>query len=74
MMGKMKKYVYLSVLAASILLTIHLFRETRQLQSRVQQLEEERKRVAHAEFVSAWVDISEPAGPEHAGPGSANPL
>ena len=55
----MKKYVYLAVLAASVLLTICLFRETRRLQGRVQQLEEERKRMAHSKFVSAWVDITD---------------
>ena len=59
MRGNMKKYIYLAVLAASVLLTINLFRETRWLQNRVQQLEEERKRAAHAKFVSAWVDISD---------------
>ena len=55
----MKKYVYLAVLAASVLLTICLFRETRRLQGRVQQLEEERKRMAHSKFVSSWVDITD---------------
>ena len=55
----MKKYVYLAVLAASVLLTIRLFRETRRLQGRVQQLEEERKRMAHSKFVSSWVDITD---------------
>ena len=58
-MSKMKKCVYLAVLAASVLLTICLFRETRRLQGRVQQLEEERKRMAHSKFVSAWVDITD---------------
>ena len=55
----MKKYVYLAVLVASVLLTIRLFRETRRLQGRVQQLEVERVRAAHARFVSAWVDITD---------------
>ena len=55
----MKKCVYLAVLAASVLLTIRLFRETRRLQGRVQQLEEERKRMAHSKFVSSWVDITD---------------
>ena len=55
----MKKCVYLAVLAAFVLLTVHLVRETRRLRSRVQQLEEERVRAAHARFVSAWVDITD---------------
>ena len=55
----MKKYVYLAVLAAAVLLAIHLVRETRRLQGRVQQLEEERVRAAHAKFVSAWADITD---------------
>ena len=55
----MKKCVYLAVLAAFVLLTVHLVRETRRLRSQVQQLEEERVRAAHAKFVSAWVDITD---------------
>ena len=55
----MKKCVYLAALAAFVLLTVHLVRETRRLRSQVQQLEEERVRAAHAKFVSAWVDITD---------------
>ncbi|MBR2838308.1 MAG: hypothetical protein IKE55_05985 [Kiritimatiellae bacterium] len=55
----MKKCVYLAVLVAFVLLTVHLVRETRRLRSQVQQLEEERVRAAHAKFVSAWVDITD---------------
>ena len=55
----MKKCVYLAVLAAFVLLTVHLVCETRRLQGRVQQLEEERVRAAHAKFVSSWVDITD---------------
>ena len=55
----MKKCVYLAVLLASVLLTIHLFREMRRLQGRVQQLEEERVRAANAEFRAGWVGVSD---------------
>ena len=55
----MKKYIYLAVLAAFVLLTGHLVRETRRLRNQVQQLEEERVRAAHATFVSSWVDITD---------------
>ena len=55
----MKKCVYLAVLAAFVLLTVHLVRETRRLRSLVQQLEEERVRAAHSKFVSSWVDITD---------------
>ena len=53
------KYVYLVVLAALVLLTVHLFRETRWLQDRVQQLEEERVRAANAEFRAGCAGVSD---------------
>ena len=55
----MKKCVYLTVLVASILLTIHLFGEARRLQDQVQKLEEERKRAALAAISVGRVGISE---------------
>jgi len=55
----MKKCVYLTVLVASILLTIHLFCEARRLQDQVQKLEEERKRAALAAISVGRVGISE---------------
>ena len=55
----MKKCVYLAVLAAFVLLTVHLVHETRRLRSQVQQLEEERVRAAHAKFRAGCVGVSD---------------
>ena len=55
----MKKCVYLAVLAASILLTIHFLCEARRLRIRVQQLEEERVRGANAKFRAGCVGVSD---------------
>ena len=54
----MKKYIYLAVLAASVLLAIHFFRETRRLSYRVWQLEMERRRTAAAVMDQGLVGIS----------------
>lgn len=59
MRNKMKKYVYLAVLAAFVPLTVHLLRETRRLRDQVQNLEEERRRTAVAAIAAGWVGISE---------------
>ena len=55
----MKKYIYFVVLVASLLLTIHLLCETRRLQGRVEHLEEEQNRVAHARFRAGCVGVSD---------------
>ena len=55
----MKKCVYLAILAVSILLTINLLCETRRLRSKVQQLEDERVRAAHAKFRAGCVGVSD---------------
>ena len=58
-MSKMKKCVCLAVLAAFVLLTVHLVRETRRLRSQVQQLEEERRRTAIAAIGPGLIGISD---------------
>ena len=55
----MKRCVYLAILAVSILLTINLLCETRRLRSKVQQLEDERVRAAHAKFRAGCVGVSD---------------
>ena len=55
----MKKSVYLAVLAVSVLLTIHLLRETRRLCNQVQHLEEERRRAAVAAIDPGYVGVSD---------------
>ena len=55
----MKKYIYLAVFVAFVLLTVHLVRETWRLRSRVQQLEEERVCVANARFRAGCVGVSD---------------
>ena len=55
----MKKSVYLVALAVFVLLTIHLFRETRRLRSQVQQLEGERDQAILAEFRRDWRSLPE---------------
>jgi len=55
----MKKCIYLGVFAASVLLTIRLLHETRQLRSQVLQLEEERVRAVNVEFRAGLVGVSD---------------
>lgn len=55
----MKKCVYLAVLTAFVLLTVHLVRETRRLQGQVQQLKEEQVRGAHSKFRAGCVGVSD---------------
>ena len=55
----MKKCIYLAVLAAFVLLTIHLVREKQQLRGQVQQLEEERRRAVVAVMDQGLVGISD---------------
>ena len=59
MRNKMKKYVYLAVLAAFVPLTVHLLRETRRLRDQVQNLEEERRRTAVAAIDPGYVGVSD---------------
>ena len=59
MRSNMKKYVYLAVLAASVLLSIHLSCETRRLRNQVHQLEDERIRAANAKFRAGCVGVSD---------------
>ena len=55
----MKKYVYLAVLAASVMLTVHFVIETLRLRNQVQHLEEERKRAAFMAIDPGYVGVSE---------------
>ena len=59
MRSNMKKYVYLAVLAASVLLSIHLSCETQRLRNQVHQLEDERIRAANAKFRVGCVGVSD---------------
>lgn len=55
----MKKCIYVAVLTASVLLTIHLSRATRQLKERIRMLGEERVKAANATFRAGCVGVSD---------------